>query len=220
MEVIVSVPVGFKEKTDSGGEEVVRTTGREEDGPSGAKEGVLVGLVALIPCVGAAMVGVMEAATLGVVAVSVGETTDPEGTAEPEGRTPLATPEDETSVAALVGGGISEASDALVSGRFVSVVVGAVPVPIPEIPDTAEERIGAPVVAAEDGRRSVIALDTTGGRRVSVKEATPVPVPAPEMPELTGAAVAAAVSVGVGVGRTDKGSELGRTVDNPTKMPV
>jgi hypothetical protein len=216
MEVIVSVPVGFREKTESGGDEVMMT-GREEDGASGVKEGVIVGSVALTPCVGAMMVGVMEAAPVGVVeaapvgvvAVSVGVTTDPEGTAEPEGRTPLAMPEDGTSVADVGGVGISEASDPLVSGRFVSVVNGAVPVPTPEIPDTAEERMGASV------GKAVMALDSTG-TRVSVNDAIAVPVPTPEMPELTGAGVTAAVSVGVG--RIDRGVE--RIVDNPTKRPV
>lgn len=189
--------------------------GREVVGASGAEETLMVGSVVLAPCVGATIVGVVEAALIGVDAVSVGVTTDPDGTAEEGGRTPLATPDEGPSVAVLVGGRVSEASDALVSGRFVSVVVGAVPVPTPEIPDKAEERMGGSVGKAEDGRRSVTALDNTG-TRVSVKDATPVPVPAPEMPELTGAAV----SVGVGVGRIDKGSVFERTVDNPTRRPV
>jgi hypothetical protein len=200
--------------------------GREVVGASGAEETLMVGSVVLAPCVGATIVGVVEAAligvvavSVGVVAVSVGVTTDPEGSAEEGGRTPLATPDEGTPVAVLVGVGVSEASDGLVSGRFVSVAVGAVPVPAPEIPDTAEERMGASVGKAEDGRRSVMALDNTG-TRVSVKDATPVPVPAPEMPELAGAAVTAAVSVGVGVGRIDRGSVFERTVDNPTRRPV
>jgi hypothetical protein len=218
MVVCVSVPVGVKELADwRGGAEVVRTMGREVVGASGAEEILIVGSVAFTPCVGATVVGVVEATLTGVDAGSVGVATDPDGIAEEGGRTPLATPDEDTSLAELVGVGISEASDALVSGRLVSVAVGAVPVPAPVIPDTAEERLGVSVGKAEDGRRSVIALDNTGTTG-SVKDATPVPVPAPEMPELTGAAVTAAVSVGVG--RIDRGSVFERTVDNPTRRPV
>lgn len=72
------------------------TTGRDEDGPSGA---ALVGVVELPPWF--ALFGVVVGTTVGTP-VSDGITTDPEGTTEPEGRTPLGTPE--MSVAVLVGG--------------------------------------------------------------------------------------------------------------------
>lgn len=154
--------------------------------------------------VGALMI--VLAASVGVAdAVSVGTVTDPDGTAEVGGRTPLGTLDEDTSPVVMGG----ETSEALVRGILVTIGgVDAVPVPAPVIPDEAEERSGTVVGRTED----------TAETRVSVNGRTAVPVPAPEIPELTSAVLRSVVSVGVG--RMDRGSVLERTVDNPTKRPV
>lgn len=137
-----------------------------------------------------------------------GTLTDPDGTTEEGGSTPLGTPVDDTSPVVVGTGSRPEAPDALVKGKLVPVGNGALPVPAPETPETADDETGATV-----GKT----LDKAG--TTSVKEGSkPVPVPAPEIPELTGAGAVAGVFVGAG--RIERGSEFERIVDNPTNRPV